>query len=136
MSRPQSQDRLAQSLLRDTQYRQEFVARVVADRHVRRKAMTGERAARNPRGLEGALRKFALSYPEATEDYPWGHRALKVKGKSFAFLVAEKDALVLSVKLPKTGYQALALPFVKPTEYVLGKAGWVTARIPPRASAT
>jgi len=98
--------------------------------------MTGERAARNPRGLEGALRKFALSYPEATEDYPWGHRALKVKGKSFAFLVAEKDALVLSVKLPKTGYQALALPFVKPTEYVLGKAGWVTARIPPRASAT
>src|SRR3954464_2000969 len=99
--------------------------------------MTTERAAsRNPRGLEGALRKFALSYPEATEDFPWGHRALKVKGKAFAFLVAEKDALVLSVKLPKTGYQALALPFVKPTEYGLGKAGWVTARIPPKASAT
>ena len=96
--------------------------------------MTGERASKNPRGLEGALRKFALSYPEATEDFPWGHRALKVRGKAFAFLVREKDALVLSVKLPKTGYQALALPFAKPTEYGLGKSGWVTARIPPNAA--
>jgi predicted DNA-binding protein (MmcQ/YjbR family) len=98
--------------------------------------MTTERAAsKNPRGLEGALRKLALSYPEATEDIPWEHRALKVRGKSFAFLVREKDALVLSVTLPKSGYQALALPFVKPTEYGLGKSGWVTARIPPKAAA-
>jgi predicted DNA-binding protein (MmcQ/YjbR family) len=97
--------------------------------------MTTERAAsKNPRGLEGALRKLALSYPEATEDFPWGHRALKVRGKSFAFLVRETDALVLSVKLPTSGYQALALPFVKPTEYGLGKSGWVTARIPPKAA--
>lgn len=98
--------------------------------------MTETKATKNPRGLEGALRKFALALPEATEDFPWGHRAIKVRGKAFVFLVQEPDALVISVKLPKTGYQALALPFAAPTEYGLGKSGWVTARIPPKASAT
>ena len=36
-----------------------------------------------------ALRKFALAYPEATEEMPWGHHAIKVKGKSFVFLAAD-----------------------------------------------
>ena len=97
--------------------------------------MTSERPSKRPRGLEGALRKYALSLPEATEEFPWGHRALKVKGKTFAFLVREGAELVLSVKLPKSGYQALALPFVKPTEYGLGKSGWVTARVRATAAA-
>jgi hypothetical protein len=34
----------------------------------------------------------------------------------------------LSVKLPVSGKVALALPFASPTEYGLGKSGWVTAR--------
>jgi predicted DNA-binding protein (MmcQ/YjbR family) len=92
--------------------------------------------ARNPRGLEGALRKMALALPETTEDFPWGHRAIKVRGKAFVFLVQERDALVLSVKLPRTGYQALALSYTAPTEYGLGKSGWITARIPRKATAT
>ena len=37
--------------------------------------------------------------------------------------------LSFSVKLPRTGFQALALPFAKPTEYGLGKSGWVTVRL-------
>ena len=35
---------------------------------------------------------------------------------------------ILSVKLPESGKAALRLPFASPTEYGLGKSGWVTAR--------
>jgi predicted DNA-binding protein (MmcQ/YjbR family) len=80
---------------------------------------------------ETALRDYALTFPEAHEDFPWGHRALKVKGKAFLFLSNGKggaDMLSLSVKLPVSGAVALSLPFASPTEYGLGKSGWVTAR--------
>jgi predicted DNA-binding protein (MmcQ/YjbR family) len=74
------------------------------------------------------LRKQALSYPEAHEDFPWGHSAFKVKGKAFAFLHADADGFSISVKLPDSSALALHLPFAEPTGYGLGKAGWVTAR--------
>ncbi len=83
-----------------------------------------------PGAFEALLRDHALALPEATEDYPWGHRALKVRGKSFAFLAEEDGKLHLSVKLPRTGFQALAMPFAAPTGYGLGRAGWVTATLP------
>ena len=35
-----------------------------------------------------ALRKVAMCYPEAEEAMPWGHHAIKVKGKSYVFLAA------------------------------------------------
>ena len=75
------------------------------------------------------LRKLALSYPEAHEDMPWGHHAIKVKGKSFLFMRRSDSELSFSIKLPRTGMQALAMPFAKPTEYGLGKHGWVTVRL-------
>ena len=75
-----------------------------------------------------ALRKHALAYPEAYEEMPWGHHAIKVKGKSFLFLAADGGALSLSAKLPSSGTVALKLPFASPTEYGLGRSGWVTAR--------
>ena len=80
--------------------------------------------------LELELRDFAMDYPEATEDSPWGHRAIKVKGKTFVFLGGEKNAkeLSLSVKLPQSRDMAVDLPFAEPTGYGLGKSGWVTAR--------
>ena len=80
--------------------------------------------------LELELRDFAMQYPEATEDHPWGHRAIKVKGKSFVFLGGEKNEaeLSLSVKLPDSRDMAVDLPFAEPTGYGLGKSGWVTAR--------
>ena len=77
---------------------------------------------------EAALRKHALSYPEAHEDFPWGERVVKVKGKVFLFLGKHEEMLGLSVKLPSSASFALGLPFASPTAYGLGKSGWVTAR--------
>lgn len=52
-------------------------------------------SARLPR--DGAkLRKTALGYPEAYEEMPWGHHAIKVKGKAFVFLAADQARFSLS----------------------------------------
>jgi len=77
---------------------------------------------------EMALRKHALSYPDTTEELPWEHRAIKVKGKVFLFLFRDLSQLSLSIKLPESNRAALALPFASPTSYGLGKSGWVTAK--------
>ena len=77
---------------------------------------------------KAALRDFALGYPGAREDFPWGERVIKVGKKVFVFLgMADGDELGLSVKLPESGPMALLLPFAKPTGYGLGKSGWVSA---------
>jgi predicted DNA-binding protein (MmcQ/YjbR family) len=77
----------------------------------------------------------ALTYPEAHEDMPWGHHAIKVKGKTFVFLGADAATFSLSTKLPSSADVALKLPFASPTEYGLGRSGWVTARFPRTARA-
>ena len=79
--------------------------------------------------LEAAIRDHALAYPQTEEAFPWGERAIKVKGKAFLFMRLGDSELSFSVKLPRTGMQALAMPFAKPTEYGLGKHGWVTIRL-------
>ena len=79
---------------------------------------------------EASLRKFALGFPETEEEFPWGHRAFKVKKKTFLFLAVEDSVLSLSVKLPESRGVALTLPFAQPTGYGLGKSGWVTASFP------
>lgn len=83
--------------------------------------------------IETRLRKTALSYPETTEDLPWGHPAFKVRGKAFAFMSGgekEKPGVVtLSVKLPQSRDLALDTGFAEPTHYGLGKHGWVTVTI-------
>jgi len=76
---------------------------------------------------EAALRTFALTFPNSTEEFPWGERAIKVKGKVFLFLSKHDGDLHLSVKLPVSAPAALDLPFAEPTAYGLGKHGWVTA---------
>jgi len=81
---------------------------------------------------EAALRSHALSYPEAHEDFPWGERVVKVRGKVFLFLGRPENGLSLSVKLPGSASFALGLPFASPTGYGLGKSGWVTARFGAR----
>ena len=80
--------------------------------------------------LEQTLRARALEFPGTEEAFPWGERAIKIRGKAFLFMRLTDDELSFSVKLPRTGIQALALPFVRPTEYGLGKHGWVTVRAP------
>lgn len=76
---------------------------------------------------EAHLREFALTYPDAVEEYPWGHRAMKVKGKIFLTLGGTEQLATLSVKLPHLHRIALLQPFASPTGYGLGKSGWVTA---------
>jgi predicted DNA-binding protein (MmcQ/YjbR family) len=78
-------------------------------------------------GAEAQLRSHALAKPEATEHFPWGERAIKVKGKVFLFMRADATQLSLSTKLPQSSPVALLLPFAQPTGYGLGKAGWVSA---------
>jgi predicted DNA-binding protein (MmcQ/YjbR family) len=79
------------------------------------------------------LRNKALAYPEAHEDMPWGHYAIKVKGKTFVFLAADDVTFSLSAKLPSSADVAVTLPFASRTEYGLGRSGWVTARLPRTA---
>ena len=79
--------------------------------------------------LEASLRAHALTFPESEEAFPWGERAIKVRGKTFLFMRGESTELSFSVKLPDTGVQALALPFAEPTGYGLGRSGWVTVRL-------
>lgn len=80
--------------------------------------------------LERELRDYSMGFPEAVEENPWGHSAIKVKNKTFVFLGGEKSEseLSLSVKLPQSRDIAVDLPFAEPTGYGLGKSGWVTAR--------
>jgi hypothetical protein len=64
---------------------------------------------------------------------PWGHHAIKVKAKAFVFLAADEKTFSLSAKLPSSAGVAVQLPFASPTEYGLGRSGWVTARFPRTA---
>lgn len=82
--------------------------------------------------IDDELFAFAMSYPQAHEDHPWGERVVKVKAKVFVFFGRPGDGLHMTVKLPDSGAIALALPFVAPTGYGLGKAGWVSATFGPR----
>ena len=81
--------------------------------------------------IEGRLRELALAYPGAHEEFPWGDRVIKVRGKIFVFLHVHQGKLGVTTKLVETGEMALMLPFAKPTGYGLGKAGWVSASFAP-----
>jgi predicted DNA-binding protein (MmcQ/YjbR family) len=73
------------------------------------------------------LLKFALAYPGAFPDSPWGEKVVKVGKKIFVFLGRSGGELQVTVKLPRSAMLALGLPFASPTGYGLGKSGWVTA---------
>lgn len=76
---------------------------------------------------EALLRKHALGYPEAYEEFPWGERVIKVNKKIFVFLHGDAKTLQVTTKLPWSYGAALLAPFARPTGYNLGKSGWVTA---------
>ncbi|WP_129790986.1 MmcQ/YjbR family DNA-binding protein [Sphingosinicella sp. CPCC 101087] len=82
-----------------------------------------------------ALRAFGLGFPEASEDFPWGHTALKVRGKTFAWLTKDEGKLGLTVKLPVSRDFALVFDFAEPAGYGLARSGWISCRLPSGESA-
>src|SRR3954463_4578078 len=75
---------------------------------------------------------YALPFPGAYAEHPWGQTVIKVKRKVFLFVngaIAPQDGVSLSVKLPHSGADVLELPLAEPTGYGMGKHGWVTLLI-------
>jgi predicted DNA-binding protein (MmcQ/YjbR family) len=79
------------------------------------------------------LKAFALSLPDASEDFPWGESVAKVNRKVFVFLGSDSGSgpRFMTVKLDESHGHALSIEGAKPTGYGLGRAGWVT--VPLRA---
>ncbi|MGW7006419.1 MmcQ/YjbR family DNA-binding protein [Streptomyces sp. NPDC054933] len=81
-------------------------------------------------GVREAVREFALSLPEAREEFPWGGSVAKVNKKVFVFLGADDGDRPpgFTVKLMDEDVHAdaLAAPGAEPARYGLGKSGWVT----------
>jgi predicted DNA-binding protein (MmcQ/YjbR family) len=72
---------------------------------------------------------YALTFPGAFAEHPWGQTVIKVHKKVFLFVngaIAPEDGVSLSVKLPHTGPDLLQMPFAEPMGYGMGKHGWVT----------
>jgi predicted DNA-binding protein (MmcQ/YjbR family) len=84
--------------------------------------------AADPRGTRDALLAFAMTFPGAFEDHPWGEAVAKVNKKIFVFFGAGEGTpdIGIAVKLDESLEQALATPGASPTGYGLGKAGWVS----------
>lgn len=76
-----------------------------------------------------------MKYPGSHQDFPWGERVIKVKGKAFLFMRAGAEDVSLSVKLPQSremavdrsaqGVDRRKLPPVAPKKIVaaLGRKG-------------
>lgn len=78
--------------------------------------------------LRAEVRAFALSFPGAAEDFPWGECVAKVNRKVFVFLGPDDRTgpPLMTVKLAESHGHALAIDGAEPTGYGLGRAGWVT----------
>jgi predicted DNA-binding protein (MmcQ/YjbR family) len=84
--------------------------------------------------LRGLRDRALARYPGAHTKSPWpGHLDLAVKDKTFAYLSLEGEPFKISCKLPLSCELALVLPHTSPTEYGLGKSGWVSFRPPEGA---
>ncbi|HTW85123.1 MAG TPA: MmcQ/YjbR family DNA-binding protein [Candidatus Sulfotelmatobacter sp.] len=79
-------------------------------------------------GVCARLKTFALGFPGAYEDSPWGELVAKVDKKIFVWLpTPDDDRVRLVIKLRGDAHAAaLAAPGASPTTYGLGNAGWVT----------
>jgi predicted DNA-binding protein (MmcQ/YjbR family) len=73
------------------------------------------------------LLAYALTFPEAYEDHPWGEVVVKVNKKVFLFLGVSDGSYPPSfcLKLIDSNAQGLAVPGAAPAGYGLGKSGWV-----------
>jgi predicted DNA-binding protein (MmcQ/YjbR family) len=82
-----------------------------------------------PGRARAALRRYALSFPDAWEDHPWGEDVVKVGKKVFVFLGRSPDTGVgIGVKLPRSLLYARSRPFTGPIGYGMDRSGWIAAR--------
>lgn len=94
-----------------------------------------------PKAAKAALLKYALAKPDATLHHPWGENVAKVRGKVFVFFgMADTPAdspyadYVMGVKLTNALLFAKSQSYVEPMGYGLGKAGWVSVKMPKGAA--
>jgi len=92
-------------------------------------------AAKPKHPIAKELRKAALVFPDTVEDFPWGHSAFKIAGKkAFLFMGEDEEGgWSCSMKLPFRNEEALKIKGAAPTEYGLGKSGWVSFRFTAKA---
>ena len=80
----------------------------------------------------GSIRAFALSFPQAREDHPFGPEShvFKVGGGSTMFaILGDGPPVSVTLKLTREEREvALEMPYVSEASYV-GRYGWVTVRI-------
>jgi predicted DNA-binding protein (MmcQ/YjbR family) len=76
------------------------------------------------------LYAHGLGFPEVTEDRPWDHPVLKVRGKVFVFF-GDEDGFGMTVKLPVSRDFAEMFEFASPAGYGLGRSGWISCRFAP-----
>jgi predicted DNA-binding protein (MmcQ/YjbR family) len=81
-------------------------------------------------GTRETVLEFALSFPGAFEDHPWGEDVVKVNGRIFVF-AGTAGSRRMTVKLAESHAHALATEGAERTGYGLGASGWVT--VPLRA---
>jgi predicted DNA-binding protein (MmcQ/YjbR family) len=87
--------------------------------------------ARSAKAINSQLLDYALTFPGAWVDHPWGENVVKVGKKVFVFFGTEdtrKGHVGVGVKLPSSADAALDLPGVEIMGYGMGRAGWVWAR--------
>lgn len=81
-----------------------------------------------------SLLEFAVTFPGAHEDHPWGETVVKVRKKIFVFLGEDgNEPGGFSVKLDESLEAALAVDGAEPSGYGLGRAGWVSVPLKGRS---
>jgi predicted DNA-binding protein (MmcQ/YjbR family) len=76
-----------------------------------------------------ALRNYALGFPGAWEDYPWGDVVYKVGEKIFLFLGGGGDTSIVTLKATPADADVLAQrPGIERAAYV-GRFGWISVTI-------
>lgn len=79
--------------------------------------------------MRDGLIEYALTFPEAWQDFPWEEPVVKVRKKIFAFFGRHEGACFqLGVKLPETADAILLEPWAEPSSHGLGRYGWVSLK--------
>lgn len=82
-----------------------------------------------PGRAKTALRRYALTFPGAWEDHPWGEDVAKVGKKVFVFFGRPPDVtLMVGVKLPRSLLYARSRPLTVRFGYGMDRSGWVAAQ--------